>query len=120
MVYIFYKTENAILRFCDNAIPKSLYNKHIGRRSHSVENRNVKRIPFALFTILRFCAISEIAMVSFCDIVILRHCDIAILRSKSQIAMSQIHKGALFKENLPIYQYLLCALMIGLNEWIVN
>ena len=123
MVYIFYKTENAILHFCDNAIPKSLYNKHIGRRSHSAENRNVKRISFAL---LRYCAICDFAlfyitaMVSFCKIAILRHCDIAILRSKSQIAMSQIHVGALFKGNLPIYQYLLCALMIGLNDWIGN
>ena len=115
MIYIFYKTENEILRFRDNAIPKSLYNKHIGHRSHSAENRNVKRIPFALLrdlrcALLRYCAISAFALfyitatASFCNIAILRHCDIAILCSKSQIAMSQIHVGAFSKGNLPIYQ----------------
>ena len=109
------------MRFCAFAImrsQKSLYNKHIGRRSHSAENKTVKRIPFVLFTILRFCEICDMrycaicafalfyitAMVPFCNIAILRHCDIAILLSKSQIAMSQIHVGVLFKGNLAIYQ----------------
>ena len=130
MVDIFYKTKNAILRFCDNAIPKSLYNNILvaGRIAQKRETLNEYLLrylqfcafaifamcAFALFRNLRFCAIYKIAMVSFCDIVILRYCDIAISGRKSQITMSQIHKITLFKENLSINQIS----VLRFNDWI--
>ena len=123
MVYIFHKSENSILRFCDNATLKA-YTKNtlvadrIAQKTKVINEYLLRSFQFCAFARFAICAFALLRNFHFCAIfmtAMTSFCDIAILRSKSQIAMSQIHKSALFKDNLPIYQYLLCALMIGLT-----
>ena len=115
MVYIFYKTENAILRFCDNVTLKAyttnaLIADRIAQKKEVINEYLLRYFQFCAFARFAMCAFALLRNFCFCAILhncdgfILRYCDIAILHSKSQIAMSQIHVGALSKGNLPIYQ----------------
>ena len=144
MVYIFYKTKNAIFLFCDNAIPKAytinvLVTDRIAQKTEVINEYILRyfqfcafaRFAMCAFALLRnfhFCAIlhnyddfilryCDIATLRYCDIVTLRYCDIALQIADRNVADSCRH--AILRQSSHISN-LLCALMIKLNDRIEN
>ena len=133
---LFYKTENAILRFCDNAIPKAytinvLVADRIAQKIEVINEYLLCYFQFFVFARFAMCAFALLRNFYFCAILhncdgfILRYCDIATLRYcdiVQQITDCNVTDSCrrVVQRQSSHISNLLCALMIKLNDWIEN